>query len=161
MSHPSPSPAFEQDAMSVSSELRPRLSSLKEEAPEEELNSLSSLAEEAISFLIPTDNSNIDHIGQECPTNCPCACHLPSPLPAVNEYRPSVIMVPVAREHGEPSVTHFPIAMQVTNKKWTTVGSYYNMARSKGIRIPESGKFLLLGFGTREIFAGEIRNPGL
>ena len=35
------------------------------------------------------------------------------------------------------------------------------MARSKGIRILESGKFLLVEFGTREIFAGEIRNPGL
>lgn len=115
MNHPRLSPAFEQDTMSVSSELRPELTSLKEEAPEEELNSLSSLKEEVISFLIPTDNSNSDHIGQECPTNCPCVCHLPSPLPAVNEYRPSVIMVPVAREHGEPSVTHFPIAMQVTN----------------------------------------------
>ena len=115
MSHPSPSPAFQQDTMSVSSELRPELTSLKEEAPEEELNSLSSLKEEAISFLIPTDSSNSDHNGQECPTNCPCVCHLASPLPALNEYRPSVIMVPVAREHGEPSVTHFPIAMQVTN----------------------------------------------
>ena len=117
MSHASPSPAFEQKTTSVSSELRPRLTSLKEEAPEEGLNSLSSLAEEAISFLIPTDNRNSDHIGQECPTICPCVCHLLSPLPAVNEYRPSVIMVPVAREHREPSVTHFPIAMQVTNKK--------------------------------------------
>ena len=116
MSHPSPSPAFEQDTMSVSSEIRPQLTSLKEEGLEEELNSLGNLAEEAISFLIPTDNSNSDHIGLECPTNCPCVCHLPSPLPVVNEYRPSVIMVPVAREHGkQPSVTHFPIAMQVTN----------------------------------------------
>lgn len=115
MNHSSPSPAFEQDTMSASSELRPQLTSLKEEAPEEELNSLSSLAEEAISFLIPTDKSNSDHIGHKCPTNCPCVCHLPSPLPAVNEYRPSVIMVPVTREQGEPSVTHFPIAMQVTN----------------------------------------------
>ena len=116
MSHPSPSPAFEQDTMSVSSQLRPQLTSLKEEAPEEELNSLSSLKDKAISFLIPTDNSNSDHIGKECPTNCPCVCHLPSPLPDVNEYRPSVIMVPVAREHRDRSVTHFPIAMQVTNK---------------------------------------------
>ena len=33
------------------------------------------------------------------------------------------------------------------------------MARSKGIRILESGKFLLVEFGTLEIFAGEIRNP--
>ena len=115
MSHPSPSPAFEQDTMNVSSELSPQLTSLKEEAPEEELNSLSSLKEDAISFLIPTDNSNSDHIAKECPTNCPCVCHFPSPLPVVNEYRPSVIMVPVAREHREPSVTHFPIAMQVTN----------------------------------------------
>ena len=33
------------------------------------------------------------------------------------------------------------------------------MARSKGIRILESEKFLLVEFGTPEIFAGEIRNP--
>ena len=34
-------------------------------------------------------------------------------------------------------------------------------APRKGIRIPESGKFLLVGSGIRENFAYGIRNPGL
>ena len=102
--------------MSVSSELRPlyRLTSVKEECTEEELNSLSNLAKQIVfSFQSKTNSA---HIGQECPINCPCKCHLPSPIPAVNEYRPSVIMAPVAREQRGSSVTHFPLTMQVNYK---------------------------------------------
>ena len=102
--------------MSVYSELRPlyRLTSVKEECTEEELNSLSNLAKQVVfSFQSKTDNA---HIGQECPINCPCKCHLPSPIPAVNEYRPSVIMAPVAGEQRGSSVIHFPLRMQVNYK---------------------------------------------
>ena len=116
MNHPSPSPGVEHNAMSVSSELRPlyRLTSVKEECTEEELNSLSNLAKQVVfSFQSKTNSA---HIGQECPINCPCKCHLPSPIPAVNEYRPSVIMAPVAREQRGSSVTHFPLRMQVNYK---------------------------------------------
>lgn len=111
MNHPSPSPGVEHNAMSVSSELRPlyRLTSVKEECTEEELNSLSNLAKQVFSFQSKTNSA---HIGQECPINCPCKCHLPSPIPAVVEYRPSVIMAPVAREQRGSSVTHFPLRMQ-------------------------------------------------
>ena len=41
---------------------------------------------------------------------------IPSSLPVVNEYRPSVIMAPVARKHRGSSVTHFPLRMQVNYK---------------------------------------------
>ena len=34
----------------------------------------------------------------------------------MNEYRPSVIMAPVARKHRGSSVTHFPLRMQVNYK---------------------------------------------
>ena len=116
MNHPSPSPGFEHNEMSVSSELRPlyRLTSVKEECTEEELNSLSNLAKQVVfSFQSKTNSA---HIGQECPINCPCKCHLPSPIPAVNEYRPSVIMAPVAREQRGSYVTHFPLRIQVNYK---------------------------------------------
>ena len=101
--------------MSVSSELRPlyRLTSVKEECTEEELNSLSNLAKQVFSFQSKTNSA---HIGQKCPINCPCKCHLPSPLPAGNAYRPSVIMAPVVREQRGSSVTHFPLRMQVNYK---------------------------------------------
>ena len=101
--------------MSVSSELRPlyRLTSVKEECTEEELNSLSNLAKQVFSFQ---SKPNSAHIGQKCPINCPCKCHLPSPLPAGNVYRPSVIMAPMVREQRGSSVTHFPLRMQVNYK---------------------------------------------
>ena len=115
MNHPSPSPGVEHNAMSVSSELRPlyRLTSVKQECTEEELNSLSNLAKQVFSFQSKTNSA---HIGQKCPINCPCKCHLPSPLPAGNAYRPSVIMAPVVREQRGSSVTHFPLRMQVNYK---------------------------------------------
>ena len=115
--------------MSVSSELRPlyRLTSVKEECTEEELNSLSNLAKQVFSFQSKTDSA---HIGQKCPINCPCKCHLPSPLPSGNAYRPSVIMAPVVREQRGSSVTHFPLRMQVNYK--------INEGRSKDFCIPNA-----------------------
>ena len=112
MDHPSPSPGVEHNAMSVSSELRPlyRLTSVKEECTEEELNSLSNLAKQVVfSFQSKTNSADI---GQECP----CKCQPPSSLPAVNENRPSVIMAPVAGEQRGSSVTHSPLRMQVNYK---------------------------------------------
>ena len=121
MDHPSPSPGVEHNAMSVSSELRPlyRLTSNKEECTEEELNSLSNPAKQVVfSFQSKTNSAHID---QECLIHCPCKCHPPSSLPAVNKNRPSVIMAPVAREQNGSSVTHFPLRMQVNYKNMRVI----------------------------------------
>ena len=148
MDHSSPSPGVEHNAMSVSSELRPlyRLTSNKEECTEEELNSLSNPEKQVIfSFQSKTNSA---HIGQECFIHCPCKCHPPSSLPAVNENRPSVIMAPVAREQRRSSVTHFPLRMQVNYK--INEGHIIPTPRyGKGFCIPSaisSGYTMLLPF---------------
>ena len=103
--------------MNISSELRPlyQLSSVKEEAPAEELNSLSSLAEDAFRQdpIMPTYGGNSAHVSQACPINCAFVCHLATPFSALNKQRPSVIMAPVAREYWASTVTHSPLTTQV------------------------------------------------
>ena len=91
------------------------------------LSSLDSLEETTIGFPVEKEkadtqlkSSDVGYRSQgfqtetvantlSCPNACPCVCHLPSPFPVFNEERPSVIMVPVARDFRASSVTHAPL----------------------------------------------------
>ena len=127
-------PAYQLDALSGASEIMPlyrlpfnnegvssRHSSFHEATSP--LSSLDSLGKTTIGFSVKRDKTDTQRkstdVGNRsqafqtetvdklsCPAACPCICHLPSPFPASDEERPSVIMSPVARNYRASSVTH-------------------------------------------------------
>ena len=134
-------PAYQLDALSGASEIMPlyrlpfnnegvssRHSSFHEATSP--LSSLDSLGKTTIGFSVKRDKTDTQRkstdVGNRsqafqtetvdklsCPAACPCICHLPSPFPASDEERPSVIMSPVARNYRASSVTHVPLQEKV------------------------------------------------
>ena len=62
--------------------------------------------------------------------------------------------------HLETLRVHNINSLAITVVLTISSDNLFNLAPCKGIRIPESGKFLHLESGILEIFACGIRNPG-